>query len=130
MAKSKRRLKPIPKFATEAEEREFWETHDSADYVDWSTAAVVSLPNLRPSTETISLRLPAPLLSDLKALANKRDVPYQSLLKVFVADRVAEEWRSSSHRGTLSDKALQPLRPASRKRRKGKATRNPSAARG
>ena len=102
MAKSKRNLKPIPKFATEAVERRFWETHDSADYVDWSNATVVSLPNLKPSTETISLRLPAPLLSDLKALANKRDVPYQSLLKVFVADRVAEEWRSSKEWGAVS----------------------------
>ena len=91
MAKSKRSLKQIPKFASEADERRFWETHDSAGYVNWWKATVVSMPNLKPSTETISLRLPAPLLSDLKALANKRDVPYQSLLKVFVADRVAEE---------------------------------------
>jgi predicted DNA binding CopG/RHH family protein len=96
MARSKRRLKQIPRFASEAAERRFWETHDSADYVDWSKASIVSLSNLKPSTETISLRLPAPLLSDLKALANKRDVPYQSLLKVFVADRVAAEWRASS----------------------------------
>ena len=103
MVKSKRRLKQIPKFASEAEERQFWEKHDSADYVDWSKASVVSLPNLRPSTETISLRLPAPLLSDLKALANKRDVPYQSLLKVFVADRVADEWWASTHHGALSN---------------------------
>jgi len=108
MAKSKRSLTPIPEFASEADERRFWETHDSVGYVDWSRASVVSLRNLKPSTETISLRLPAPLLSDLKALANKRDVPYQSLLKVFVADRVAEEWRASKHRGAQSDKALQP----------------------
>ncbi len=127
MAKSKRRLRPIPKFASEREERHFWETHDSASYVDWSSAAVVSLPNLKPSTETISLRLPAPLLSDLKALANKRDVPYQSLLKVFVADRVAEEWRSSKHRGSLSNKALQP---ASRKRPQARVKRVTRAARG
>ena len=126
MAKSKRILKPIPEFASEAEERRFWETHDSAGYVDWSKASLVSLPNLKPSTETISLRLPAPLLSDLKALANKRDVPYQSLLKVFVADRVAEEWRSSKHRGALS-KALQPT-----SRRRHKAAIKPArrAARG
>ena len=127
MAKSKRRLKPIPKFTSEGEERHFWETHDSAGYVDWSNAAVVSLPNLRPSTETISLRLPAPLLSDLKALANKRDVPYQSLLKVFVADRVAEEWRSSKHRGALSNKVLEPT---SRKRPRARAKRVTRAARG
>lgn len=127
MAKLKRRLKQIPKFAAEAEERQFWETHDSADYVDWSKAAFVSLPNLKPSTETISLRLPAPLLSDLKALANKRDVPYQSLLKVFVADRVAAEWRSAMHRGALSPSALQPT---SRVRRKAKVKRVSRAARG
>lgn len=122
MAKSKRSLRPIPKFASEAAERAFWETHDSVDYVDWSKATVVSLPNLKPSTETISLRLPAPLLSDLKALANKRDVPYQSLLKVFVADRVAEEWRSTKHRGAQADKALQPT-----SRRRAKATVKPVA---
>ena len=108
MTKSKRRLKQIPEFASEADERQFWDTHDSADYVDWSKATVVSFPKLRPSTETISLRLPAPLLSDLKALANKRDVPYQSLLKVFVADRVAAEWRSTMHRGGLANTVLQP----------------------
>ncbi len=103
MAKSRRRLKQIPEFASEAEERQFWETHDSVNYVDWSKATSMSFPSLKPSTETISLRLPAPLLSDLKALANKRDVPYQSLLKVFVADRVAAEWRSTMHRGALAN---------------------------
>ena len=127
MAKSKRRLKPIPEFASEAAERQFWETHDSAGYVDWSKASVVSLPNLKPSTETISLRLPAPLLSDLKALANIRDVPYQSLLKVFVADRVAAEWRASKHRGAQSDKALQPQ---SRAGKSEAAPRRVRAARG
>ncbi len=127
MARSKRNLKSIPKFASEAAERRFWETHDSTGYVDWSQATVVSLPNLKPSTETISLRLPAPLLSDLKALANKRDVPYQSLLKVFVADRVAEEWRSSKQRGALSGKTLQPT---SRRRRKVAVKRVARAARG
>lgn len=126
MAKSKRRLKPIPKFSSEVEEREFWEEHDSAQYIDWSKAAVVSLPNLKPSTETISIRLPAPLLSDLKALANKRDVPYQSLLKVFVSERVTAEWRASTHRAALSNKA----QPTSRKRQKAKVKRVSSAARG
>lgn len=87
----------------------------------------MSLPNVKPSTETISLRLPAPLLSDLKALANKRDVPYQSLLKVFVADRVAAEWRSSMHRGALSSKAVQP---ANHVRRKTKVKRLSRTARG
>lgn len=110
MTKSTRTRKPIPQFATEAAERRFWETHDSADYVDWSKAAVVSLPNLKPSTETISLRLPAPLLSDLKALANRRDVPYQSLLKVFVADRVAQEWRALSYRAQPVSAPTEPPR--------------------
>jgi predicted DNA binding CopG/RHH family protein len=87
------RAKPIPEFATEAEERRFWETHDSRDYVDWSAAQFVKFANLKPSTETISLRLPAGLLADLKALANRQDVPYQSLLKVFLAERVSREWR-------------------------------------
>ena len=126
MAKRKRSLKRIPKFASEASERRFWETHDSVDYVDWSKAAVVSLPNLKPSTETISLRLPAPLLSDIKALANKRDVPYQSLLKVFVADRVAQEWRATMHRGALSN----ALQPTSRKRRSVQTKQAAPAARG
>jgi len=85
--------KPIPNFRSEKEEREFWETHDTTDYVDWSHGRLARLPNLKPTTTTISLRLPAPLLADLKALANKRDVPYQSLLKVFVAERVAAEQR-------------------------------------
>ena len=88
-----RQRKPIPSFRSEKEEREFWETHDTTDYVDWSQGRIVRIPKLKPTTTTISLRLPAPLLADLKALANKRDVPYQSLLKVFVAERVAVEQR-------------------------------------
>ena len=94
MAAPKRRkkaLKPIPRFSTEAAEREFWETHDTTEYFDWSQAKLAVFPNLRPSTETISLRLPAPLLADLKMLANERDVPYQSLLKVYLADQVRRE---------------------------------------
>ena len=83
--------KPIPRFRSESDERAFWETHDTADYVDWSRARVGFFPNLKPSTETISLRLPASLLAELKILANKRDVPYQSLLKVFLAERIARE---------------------------------------
>jgi predicted DNA binding CopG/RHH family protein len=81
----------IPTFRSEAEERHFWETHDASPFVDWSRAGVAVFPNLKPSTETISLRLPAALLAELKALANKRDVPYQSLLKVFLAERVEHE---------------------------------------
>lgn len=108
MAKPRRSLKPIPEFRSEAEEREFWETHDSVEYVDWSRAQVVTFPNLKPSTETISLRLPAPLLADLKALANKRDVPYQSLLKVFLAERVAAEWHRAGAGTARSDGRAQP----------------------
>jgi predicted DNA binding CopG/RHH family protein len=86
-------LKPIPRFESEDEEREFWAIHDSADYVDWSRAKTVSFPQLKPSTRTISLRLPEGLLENLKILANKRDVPYQSLLKIFLAERVDQELR-------------------------------------
>jgi len=83
--------KAVPAFSSEAEERRFWETHDTSPFVDWAKARVAVFPNLKPSTETISLRLPAALLAELKALANKRDVPYQSLLKVFLAERVDRE---------------------------------------
>ena len=86
-----RARKPIPKFRSETEERAFWDTHDTADYLDWSRAEVVSFQNLKPSSATISLRLPAQLLAELKRLANRRDVPYQSLLKVYLAERVAAE---------------------------------------
>ena len=83
--------KKIPKFRDEDAEREFWSKEDSTEYVDWSTAQRVTLPNLRPSLRTISLRLPEAMIAGLKLLANKRDVPYQSLLKVFLADRIKEE---------------------------------------
>lgn len=86
-------MKPIPKFESEDEEREFWATHDSADHVDWSRARPVSFTRLRPSTRTISLRLPETLIENLKMLANKRDVPYQSLLKIFLSERIDEELR-------------------------------------
>lgn len=89
----RKNLKPIPKFETEDEEREFWATHDSTDHVDWSRAQPATFPRLKPSTRTISLRLPEPLLDRLKMLANKRDVPYQSLLKIFLAERIEEELR-------------------------------------
>lgn len=80
-----------PAFASEADERAFWEAHDTADYLDWSGAARVQFPNLKPSTATISLRLPEGMLDELKMLANQRDVPYQSLLKIFLAERLAAE---------------------------------------
>jgi predicted DNA binding CopG/RHH family protein len=84
------RVKKTPKFSSEQEEREFWETHDSSDFVDWSKAESVSLPNLKPSTKTISLRLPEGLLDSIKIEANKRDMPYQSLIKVWLANDVKE----------------------------------------
>jgi len=87
----KRKLKPIPRFRNEAEEREFWETHDSTDYLDWSKAQRVRFPNLKLSTTSISLRLPQGLLERVKVAANKRDVPYQSLIKVWLAERLDED---------------------------------------
>jgi len=81
-------LKPIPEFRDEAEERQFWETHDSTEYVDWSKAKRVRLPNLKPSTTSISLRLPLGLLERIKIAANKRDMPYQSLIKAWLTEKV------------------------------------------
>jgi predicted DNA binding CopG/RHH family protein len=109
----RKQLKAIPSFESEAEERAFWETHDTADYVDWSRAKGGVFPNLKPSTETISLRLPLGLLVALKTLANKRDIPYQSLLKVFLAERIAREM--AREREAMSNKRTQP--PARRARR-------------
>ena len=84
----KKKLKPIPAFGDEAEERLFWETHDSTDYVDWSKAKWVRFPNLKPSTTSISLRLPVAMLERIKIAANKRDMPYQSLIKAWLAEKV------------------------------------------
>jgi len=84
----KAKLKKIPHFAGEAEERRFWETHDSTEYVDWSKAQRTRFPNLKLSTTSISLRLPQGLLDRIKIAANKRDVPYQSLIKVWLKERV------------------------------------------
>jgi predicted DNA binding CopG/RHH family protein len=111
---SKKRLKPIPRFQSEAEEREFWATHDTTEYVDWSKARRAVFPNLRPSTETISLRLPAPLLADLKALANERDVPYQSLLKVLLAEQVRQTQAGVGQ----PNRRLQPAKARRRSQRK------------
>jgi predicted DNA binding CopG/RHH family protein len=87
--------KQIPKFKNEDEEREFWSKSDSTDYVDWSKGRRVVFPNLKPSVKTISLRLPEALLEELKMLANKKDVPYQSLLKVYLAEKIGEELKSA-----------------------------------
>jgi predicted DNA binding CopG/RHH family protein len=86
--------KTLPKFQNEEQERKFWAHHDSADYLDWKQGQRVVLPNLRPSSQTISIRLPKPMVEQLKLLANKRDVPYQSLLKMFVAERLKAELKS------------------------------------
>ncbi len=81
-------LKPIPTFQSEAEERAFWETHDSTDYVDWTKATSVRFPNLKPSSTSISIRLPNALLESIKIAANKRDVPYQSLIKIWLSEKM------------------------------------------
>jgi predicted DNA binding CopG/RHH family protein len=80
--------KPLPDFRDEAEERAFWETHDSTDYADWSRARRADFPNLKPTTTAISLRLPVGLLDRIKIAANKRDMPYQSLIKAWLAEKV------------------------------------------
>lgn len=86
-----KKAKKIPRQSSEDQEREFWSKSDSADYIDWSQARPLVLPNLKPSLKTISLRLPEHMLAELKVLANKRDVPYQSLLKLFLAERLESE---------------------------------------
>jgi predicted DNA binding CopG/RHH family protein len=83
--------KKIPKFKNEDEEREFCATHDSTEYVDWKKAKRIKFPSLKPSTRTISIRLPESMLDDLKILANKKDVPCQSLLKSYLAERIRQE---------------------------------------
>jgi len=98
--------KKIPTFKDEDAEREFWAKADSTEYIDWSKAKRIMLPNFRPTLRTISLRLPESMIAELKLLANQRDVPYQSLLKVFLAERISEE------RAGLSG----AKKPASRKR--------------
>ena len=88
---NKKKLKTLPTFRSEEEERNFWARKDSADYIDWTEAKRVVFPNLAPSVRTISLRLPVTIIARLKQLANKRDMPYQSLLKMFLAERLDEE---------------------------------------
>lgn len=85
-----RRRKPIPTFKSEAEERLFWENHDSADYLDWNQAQGMTLPNLKPSTKSISIRLPVDLLERIKVEANRRDVPYQSLIKIWLSEQIGK----------------------------------------
>lgn len=85
--------KTIPNHATEDDERQFWATHDSTDFVDWDKAEEVVLPHLKPTTKSISLRLPESMLNQLRLLANKRDIPYQSLIKLFLSERIEQELR-------------------------------------
>ncbi len=84
-------MKKIPKFKNAEEERDFWQTHDFTEYIDWKKARSLTLANLKPSVKTISLRLSESMLEELKLLANKRDAPYQSLAKVFLSDRIDRE---------------------------------------
>ncbi|MBK9333802.1 MAG: BrnA antitoxin family protein [Ignavibacteria bacterium] len=86
-----KKFKAIPEFKNEDEEREFWAKEDSTKYIDWSAAQRVVFPNLKYSTESISIRMPSSILDRIKAMANERDVPYQSLIKMILADRVEEE---------------------------------------
>ena len=81
----------IPKFENEDAEREFWASHDSTDYIDWSTSKNIVMPNLKPTLKTISIRLPEIMIEELKLIANKKDVPYQSLMKMFLAEKVEQE---------------------------------------
>ncbi|MDX2507744.1 MAG: BrnA antitoxin family protein [Gammaproteobacteria bacterium] len=86
--------KKLPNFETEDQEREFWSKSDSTEYIDWSKSKKTTLPNLKPSTKKISLRLPETMIDELKLLANKRDVPYQSLLKIFLSEKIDQELHS------------------------------------
>lgn len=92
--------KQTPKFSSEAEEQGFWSEHDSTNHLDWSQGRRAVLPNLKPFTKTISLRLPEHMIEELKALANKQDVPYQSLLKMYLAERLEQELRSSKRKAS------------------------------
>lgn len=83
--------KKIPSFANEDQERRFWAKEDTADYFDWNKAVQPALPDLKPTTTAISIRLPVAMLEDLKSLANKRDVPYQSLMKLYLSERIGRE---------------------------------------
>ncbi len=93
--------KKLPNFKTEDEEREFWATAESTEYIDWSKSKKTILPNLKPSTKKISIRLPEIMIDELKLLANKRDIPYQSLLKILLSEKIEQEFHSNI---ILSDK--------------------------
>ena len=90
-----KKAKKIPVFKNDDDERAFWKNHDASDYVDWNISKKVIFNNLKPTTKTISLRLPEYILDELKILAHKQDVPYQSLIKIFLKDRIDQEMRQS-----------------------------------
>ena len=90
--------KKLPRFKSEDAERKFWASRDSAEYLDWTSAKRAVFPNLKPSLRTISIRLPEAMIAELKLLANKRDVPYQSLMKVYLAERIQQEFRNQELR--------------------------------
>jgi predicted DNA binding CopG/RHH family protein len=90
-----KKLKEIPMFESEDAEREFWSKADSADYLDWSNAEITVLPSLKPTTRTISLRISESMLNEIRLIANKRDVPYQSLIKIFLKERIDQELKLS-----------------------------------
>ncbi len=94
-------MKKIPKFNSEQEERDFWHKADSTEFVEWDKAKKVVLPNLKPSTKKISIRLPESMIEELKLLANKRDVPYQSLLKIYLSEKISQELHSHYKRQVL-----------------------------
>jgi predicted DNA binding CopG/RHH family protein len=90
-----KKLKEIPKFENEEQEREFWKSENSTEFIDWEKAESVVLPNLKPTTTTISLRMSESMLNKIRLVANKRDVPYQSLIKIFLKERIDEELKLS-----------------------------------
>jgi predicted DNA binding CopG/RHH family protein len=120
----------IPKFRSEDEEREFWAAHDLTEYFDFSRAIRVDFPNLQPSTNTISLRLPESLLADLKVLANRLDVPYQSLMKVYLAERVSREMRDGRTPTELAVQVREPAAPYGSGERSRKRSRKKAPASG
>jgi predicted DNA binding CopG/RHH family protein len=97
MTSKTKKIKPIPTFKNENEERAFWATHDSTEFIDWNQAVATTFPNLKPSTKTISIRLPESLIDSLKVLAHKQDVGYQALIKMLLSEHVAREFASSGN---------------------------------
>ena len=94
----KKKIKPVPKFKNEQDEREFWSTHDTTNYFDFSKSSRVEIefdPGIEAPVKSISLRLPREMLNQLKVLANKKDIPYQSLIKVYLAEKIAQERKAS-----------------------------------